>query len=88
MTSGTATPTTDGGQMPSASDTATPSTDSGQTYSASVVTTADRPQSATVCSRDAPVTTTDNQGLPAAGSDHTTEGDPCNLVKGKKKHIN
>ena len=87
-TSDTATPTTDGGQMPSTSDTATSTTDSGQTFSVSVVTAADRPQSATVCSRDTPVTTTDNQVLPVAGSDHTTKGDPCNLVKGKRKHSN
>ena len=86
-TSDTATPTTDSGQIPSTSDTATPTTDGGQTSSIPVVNTTYGPQSATVRSGDTPANTTNNQGLPAAGSDHTSEGDPCNLVKGKTKHI-
>ncbi|KAM7447218.1 hypothetical protein ABFA07_004644 [Porites harrisoni] len=84
-TSDTATPTTDGGQTPSTSDTATLTTDGGQASSISVVTTTYGPQSATVQPGDTSADTTDNQGLPAAGSDHTTKGDPCNLVKDKLK---
>lgn len=60
------------------------STDSGEpstTNDTVAANTTDGPQS-TVSSRDTPADTTDNQGLPAAGSD-TTEGDPCNLVKGE-----
>ena len=71
---------------------ATSTTNSGQpstnTYNVAATsttnvaaTTTDGPQS-TVSSGDTPANTTDKQGLPAAGSD-TTEGDPCNLVKGE-----
>ena len=80
-----ATSTTNSGQPSTTTDTlaATSTTDSGQpstTTDTLAATTTDGPQS-TVSSGDTPANTTDNQGLPAAGSD-TTEGDPCNLVKG------
>ena len=60
------------------------STNSGQpsmTTDTVAAATTDGPQS-TVSSGDTPANTTDNQGLLAADSD-TTEGDPCNLIKGE-----
>jgi len=82
----TATSTTDSGHPSTTTDTvaATSTTDSGQpstTTDTVAAATTDGPQS-TVSSGDTPANTTDNQELLAAGSD-TSEGDPCNLVKGE-----
>ena len=59
-------PTTDGRQTSSPTDTV-------------AVTATNEPQS-TVGSGDTPANTTNNQELPAAGTDQTTEGNPCNLL--------